>query len=184
MISTKRHFIFFSGILLILSIVTFERNALWYDWMELWGDSVKKSPHLIESHLYYGTGLKMAGYLDEAEKEYQIVASLDPQFAIAYYSLAMVYMGKGLLDEASEELNNAVKSKAQYAEKYDSGAILYLGPMLAPLYYEIAILYEEKGMLDKALQNYIAASEQDPSNHKLQLAVKNRIKIFADKYKR
>ena len=73
----------------------------------------------------YGIFLNEIGKHKEAELELKKAISLNPEYANAYYNLAVLYIGQGNLEEAELELKKTIKLKSNFAiAHYNLGFIL------------------------------------------------------------
>ena len=63
----------------------------------------------------YGIFLNEIGKHKEAELELKKAISLNPEYANAYYNLAVLYIGQGNLEKAELELKKTIKLKSDFA---------------------------------------------------------------------
>jgi len=77
---------------LVLSLLTYQRNLLYRDEVSLWSDTVMKSPAKARPHNNLGHAYAMQGDWEEAIKEFRIAARLDPDYALAQKNLRDAYL--------------------------------------------------------------------------------------------
>jgi hypothetical protein len=65
----------------VLAIVTYRRNALWSNPMDLWKEAVRRAPASWQSHWGYAEVLREIGQCDRARPEYDLVLRLNPDHA-------------------------------------------------------------------------------------------------------
>lgn len=117
--------VFFIIVIAALSIVSYARNRLWNDGLELWKDAVHKYPLNVRSHLNLGAAYASRGLYKEGIEELQYVISKDPYNNTAHSNLSFCYWKTGHTDIAIDELNIAIKLVPGYVEYYAHLAILY-----------------------------------------------------------
>lgn len=92
---------------LVLALVTFHRNADYYDLTALWRQVIDRYPH-ARAHYNYGLRLKDAGRRDDAIREYLIAA---PDLADAEYALGFELINDHRYDEAAARLRRFLQMK-------------------------------------------------------------------------
>jgi hypothetical protein len=78
--------------LLVLSVLTYQRNLLYHDEVSLWSDTVRKSPVKARPHNNLGHAYAMQGDWDRAIEEFRIASRLDPDYALANNNLRDAYL--------------------------------------------------------------------------------------------
>lgn len=78
-------------LLATLATATIRRNALYSDPVELWRDTVRKSPHKARPHANLGWSLYVAGELEAAITEYRIAVRLEPDDAVSREGLQLAW---------------------------------------------------------------------------------------------
>jgi hypothetical protein len=68
-----------SAAMLALAIVTYRRNALSANPVELWEESIRRAPNAWQAHWGYGELLREISRCDRARPEYEAVLRLNPQ---------------------------------------------------------------------------------------------------------
>ena len=77
---------------LMLCLLTFQRNVLYRDEVSLWSDTVRKSPHKARAHNNLGHAYAMQGNWDRAIEEFRTAAQLDPDYGLAQKNLRDAYL--------------------------------------------------------------------------------------------
>ncbi len=98
-----------TGAVLVLSLVTFERNGVWASSETLWRDAARKSPRLARLYVNLGVALQSDGRYDEALAEYEHALSVYPGLALVYSNISSIWLQKEDLDGAETLLNKAVE---------------------------------------------------------------------------
>jgi hypothetical protein len=78
---------FAAALLLCFASLTFLRNQIYADEINLWQDTVHKSPHKARVHNNLGHAYLLAQRFDEAHSEFSTALQLDPQLYQARYNL-------------------------------------------------------------------------------------------------
>ncbi len=130
------------GLTLIIcfSALTMTRNVDWQTELNLWSDSVRKSPRSSRSHHNFGLAYAKNNRLPEAIQEYTRVLDIKPS-ADTYINLAEVYKKLGFPDKAIRNFRNAMEldNKSSLA------------------HYNLGVLYYDTGDYDKAIDSYETA---------------------------
>lgn len=176
---THRFKIVMAAILLIFSILTYERNKVWGSDIVLWKDNIRKAPYDATS--YFGLGFAY-GWRGDLEKEmyyYRRAISLDPGYAKAYNNLGVAYEAKGDLYKAMENYRKAVEFNPNYAIGYYNlgsgyfalgdlkGAIesyrraVAIRPNYFEAYRDLAFVYARKGDVHGSIESFRKAREID-----------------------
>ena len=98
-----------SLIVLIFAFCTFGRNLLWSNSLAFVQDIVKKSPNKARPHNSLGFYYFRQKDYKEAEKEFLKALSLENNYFLAYYNLAMTYCETGRIPEARKMFRGLVR---------------------------------------------------------------------------
>jgi tetratricopeptide (TPR) repeat protein len=83
---------------------SFIRNAVYHDFLTLWGNITKTSPNKRRAHENYGQALSTVGRLDEALREFNTVLSLRDDGSVPlrdlYREIGVVYFRMGRIEDA------------------------------------------------------------------------------------
>jgi Tfp pilus assembly protein PilF len=142
------HMVAAFSVVLVLSAMTYARNALWQDPVRLWEDTVRKSPQKARVRYNMATLYEARGYPDLAESAYRAVLGLEPDHVMAHNNLGNVYANQARYEEAARELQSAIR----------------LDPN-APLSRDnLGYVYFQLGRIDEAIREYRAALALAPDS--------------------
>jgi tetratricopeptide (TPR) repeat protein len=135
-----------AGLLVLLSIATYSRAALWGDEMALWRDTVAKSPNKLRPRFQLAHLLYRLQQCPESVKEYEIAAKLGDRKADLLVDWGLALDCAGRKAEALERFRQAVATERTY------NSLAQLGMVLA-----------REGRLDEALFLLNDAIARDPN---------------------
>jgi protein O-mannosyl-transferase len=158
----------------LLSLVSFQRTALWKDAVTLWNDAVTVSPgkSLTWERLGEAYHFSRPPRPDEALKAYRQALELDPSNRFTLYNLGLLYTTLGDYDNAHAMLNRlltvspdhvmglaALGNLYRYREQYDEAEKVYgRAHALQPDAMEVVVSLGElaliRGQLDLARHYY------------------------------
>jgi tetratricopeptide (TPR) repeat protein len=172
---------------LILGLLTFSRNFVWKDSITLWGDTLRKVPSNIRAMMAMGNAhfkLSDMGTAERYYKEALRASSRDQRLHYlddSVYSLGMLYLFTGKLQEARDLIKKYEKSIESYRPKIlkgfymasnndiDEALVTYKevldkarGVDSVVLHTLMGDAYRKKGLWDKALEEYGEAILLDP----------------------
>ncbi|MBF0490406.1 MAG: tetratricopeptide repeat protein [Candidatus Omnitrophica bacterium] len=168
-------------ILLILGILTYQRNLVWKNESSLWEDIVAKSPNKSRPHNNLALSYDLKGDYVNALKEYQKAVELYPNDAQTYYNMGVVYGKMQNINQALVEYNKAIQVDPNYADAYCNRGTIYssfgkfsqaitdyskaivLTPKRAVLYINRGNSYNLNGNLERAIEDYNKVIELDPN---------------------
>jgi tetratricopeptide (TPR) repeat protein len=78
--------------LLVLSVLTYQRNLLYHDEVSLWSDTVRKSPLKARPHNNLGHAYALRDDWERAIEEFRIAVQLDPDYEFAKKNLRDAYL--------------------------------------------------------------------------------------------
>ncbi|UFS71039.1 tetratricopeptide repeat protein [Geomonas sp. RF6] len=169
-------------IVLLLAGSTFARNQVWRDEVTLTRDIAEKSPEKARVHANLAAALLKKGELDEALREAELSARLNPAKVEPHNILGMLYGRAGAYDRAIAELSTAVsidpkfpparenlgdayRGKGMYPQAIEHyQAALKLQPLSAELYNKRGTAYGEMGDMANAAASFAEALRLDPAN--------------------
>ena len=167
------------GIIITLSLFTFNRNKIWGDEFLFWSDVVKKSPNKARPHNDLGLAYFKKGNFDSALEHYNRAIDLDGAIEEAYNNRGVVYTKRRHDDLALVDFNKAISIRPRYADALNNRGVIYKRKgmfnralkdyaealrynMVYPdIFFNIAVIYEKKGRLDLAERNYNKALSLD-----------------------
>jgi Flp pilus assembly protein TadD len=154
------------------TVGTINRNSVWKDNLNLWSDTVKKSPDSAEAHYDLGIAHAFQGQLDRAIAEYQTALRLKPDYAEAHNNLGIAYAFQGQLDRAIAEYQTALRLKPDSEEAYNNLGFIYasqgqwdraiaeyqtalrLKPDYAVAHHNLGFAYASQGQWDRAIAEF------------------------------
>lgn len=143
-----------AGVLALLTIIAFSiltwtRNKLYADPVELWRDTVAKAPHHPRPHNALGYALLLRGNFAGAMEQFEDVLRIDPQNAGAYANMGEAYLRQRRYADAANAFASGLKISPT-----GLGARIYF-------YYGVALL--ESNQLDDAIEAFKQTISRDPS---------------------
>ena len=132
-------------LVIVLSILTVNRNFAWKDDLSLWSDAVAKSPMSARAHDNLGLAWIGVKKYDLAIDEFDKTLELNPKYYLAYYNAGVAYHLQGDLERAKIAYENSLKINPAYFRSY----------------YNVGIVYKSLGELDMAVSSYDKAISID-----------------------
>ncbi len=121
---------------LVLSVMTIQRNAVWASNVSLWSDAEAKAGQKPRPHFNLGQTYQLLGRFDEAIKEYEHAIRLKPDLHAAYANLGSMYLDRNDLGRAEQTLLRVVE----------------LAPALDEAFVNLGAVYIRMQQTDKAIQ--------------------------------
>lgn len=143
----KRMVVFPVIIVLLLSVSTHKRNAVWNSDIRMWEDAVKKSPQKARPRCNLGSLYGTHGKFAESIRESKAAIDLSPRLALAHANLGEAYWRTGRNKEAIQELTTAVS----------------INPSLAGTHFILGNVFRDENRFDDAAKEYRAVIMLDPS---------------------
>lgn len=122
----KFNLIFFTIIILVLSVSTYQRNKVWDNEISLWKDTATKFPEDTRAWENLGAAYMTKSMYTDAMKYLEKAIEINPQRASQWFNLAMCHKALGLTENAITELKIALELKPQYLKPGINLAILYI----------------------------------------------------------
>jgi len=136
-----------AAILIVFSILTYQRNRVWKDEIILWNDTIQKSPYKARPYLSRGWLYYTQGNLTQASADYDKAIELNPKYAEAYFVRGFAFYSRGNSAQAMSDYNKAID----------------IDPRFAKAYYNRALVYHNQGHLSQAMPDYNKAIDIDPN---------------------
>jgi len=178
--------VIFTGIIIILSSLTYQRCKVWKDSITLWNDVLKKYPYNPTAHNNRGRAYSSLGEYDKAIADYNQalstqVSSDDLRYALIYFNRGIAYFNKNEYDSALADYNQVLKLKPDFAAAYEERGLTYfskkeydkaladynksleIDPGYAQAYNDRGIFYFTRGDCNKALLDYNQAIKFNPN---------------------
>lgn len=127
-------------LILVLSILSWQRCQLWSDEFTLWDDFLRNHESAFAYNVR-GAGYAKRGENETAIRDYSSALKLDPNFAPAYINRASAYGEVGRYDQALRDFRQAIR----------------INPNFAGAYYNRGLVYKNMGKLDEAIADFTEA---------------------------
>lgn len=179
-ISLKIAMIILTLIVLIFSLMTFERNMIWKDDLSLWDEAVHQSPHKARPYTNRGSNYGQRGNFALAIADFNRAIDLDPRNLESYDNRGMMYFAQGNLIQAIEDFNKEIEINPHSASAYNNRGFIYytqgnfdqalldfnkaieIYPHYARPYNNRALIEYAQGRLSEALEDENRATSLDP----------------------
>lgn len=134
------------AILLVLGVMTWQRNALWNDPIAFYADNLRVAPHNERVMFNLGEAYRGIGQFEEAERLLAMSIERNPRVDLSYMALKEIYTVKNRTEDMIDMLHYAVEHL----------------PDNAKLYNDLAFAYAKKGEIDTAISFLKQAIAIDP----------------------
>ena len=168
-------------VLVVEGWFTYERNLLWSNGIEIWRDSVSKSPKKVRPRFQLAFAYYQAGSCNEAVDEFGKTAQLDKpdysllvDWALAYDCAGNPGVAVTKLNEAARlepsahvysQIGMAYAKQEKYAEALDAlNRAATLDPNFQVTYQYRGDIYKLRGDRDRAAEEYRHVLAIDPEN--------------------
>lgn len=126
-----------------LAFASHHRNAIWFDSLSIWQDSLEYSPHKFRPNFLLGSEYLNRGQLDLAEGYFNKALHVEPSNKAIHNNLAVIFLHRKDWKSAHFHLQAALQLDPHYFDAQLNIAYLY----------QLAKKYDEaEGMLIKALE--------------------------------
>ena len=136
------------GLLLVLSLLTWQQSRIYSDKETLWQDTLARNPASFMANNNLGLLLYNHGEIDEAIKHYRQAITTDSDDAEAHCNLGNALMQKGDVNEAINQLQLALVSR----------------PIFPKVEANLGNALVQKGQVEEAIAHYQAAINLEPTN--------------------
>jgi len=173
-------------VIVLLGVLTFNRNSVWATEYTLWTDVVRKSPESARSHANYGNALLGRKDYEAAVGELNRSLDIDPFYDHSYNvfaNLGICYFELGMTEDAITAFERAITVNPGYMEGYANlGAVYYklgryneavdvlykatrLDPGYSQSHYNLAQSYNRLGRKSEALTEMEQALSFSPKDY-------------------
>jgi len=165
-----------AGITLFFMIITFQRNKVWQNSINLFTDLVKKYPNQSHAHFVLAKNLVDVPDLNAALTSINKAIELDPKVAESYFYRGNIYYAQQNYEAALNDYLKAVELNPNYSEAYYNIGVTYnttnkFQESIEPLTKAISIVPNEYMYQTRASSFF--------NLHKLQEAVDDYTKAIA-----
>jgi protein O-mannosyl-transferase len=180
----------------LLGVLTFQRNTVYRSGFTIWQDTVAKAPHNHRAHNNLGKEYIGLGRSEEAIRQYKRSLEIEPKSAEAHSNLSMALIGIGQIDEAIVHGRRALDIRPVYADanvnlglalscskRFDEAIVHYkkaleINPYHPQAHNNLGTQYLRIGEIDQAIAHYQKALENKPD---FPMALKNLGGVLADR---
>jgi tetratricopeptide (TPR) repeat protein len=169
------------GIALFFIVITFQRNMVWENSINLFTDLVKKYPNQAHAHFILGKNLIDVPDANGALTSINKAIELDPKMSESYFYRGNIYYGQQNYPAALNDYLKAVELNPKYSEAYYNIGVTYsttnqFQESIEPLTKAISIMpneymYQARGSsffnlrrLQEAADDYAKAIAINPKN--------------------
>ena len=133
-------------VLVVEGAATYQRNIVWVTPINMWSDTVSKSPHKLRPRFQLAMAYFQAGHYPEALENFEKAAQLEPPNFDLLLDWALAYDGVGKPAEAISKLREAAALEKN-----------------AHVYSQIGMEYGKMGQYPQALDALATAIQIDPT---------------------
>ncbi len=169
------------SLILLNSVLTFQRNKIWKDEITLWNDAISKSPEKPRPYVVRGFVNYNLGQMDNAISDFSKAIALNPKYKDAYNNRSIAYCQRNQFDKAIGDYTKAIDLDPRYTAAYYNRGIAYenlkqwdkalidftkaiaLNPRYAEAYCNRGVANRNLGNIEKAISDYSKAIEFNPT---------------------
>jgi Flp pilus assembly protein TadD len=126
------------ALVLVLAILTIQRNRDYNSEVTIWQDTVEKRPNNPRAHYNLGAALLQTGKLQNATGHLEQALRIKPDYAGAHNDLGLALVQLGRPQEAIGHYEQAVRLKPDFAEAH----------------YNWGVALEQAGRVQEAIGHY------------------------------
>ena len=113
-------------LLIILSVLTLQRNYVWNDKITLWTDVINKSPRKFRGYYNLGNAYRENNMFDDAIRNYEMAIELNPLYHRSYDGLSYIYSQKRMYDIAKEYSIKSLNINARNSDALNRLGYIYI----------------------------------------------------------
>jgi len=178
---TWLHAPLYSGLLLILAVLSWRQSWIYQNLGTLWQDTLAKNSDCWMAHDNLGKFLTSLGKMDEAAAQFQSSLAINPNDDTALIDLGVVYQKTGRVDDAIIQfqkalaidprlvqaignLGNTLMQEGRMPEAFAQfQKALAVDPANANAHNDLGGFLSQTGQFDEAISQYEKALELDPN---------------------
>jgi tetratricopeptide (TPR) repeat protein len=134
------------ALVLVLTILTIQRNQDYRSELTIWGDTVAKRPNNPRAQNNLGLAVWQTGKVQEAIGHYEQAIRIRPDYADAHYNLGNALLQAGRLQDAISHYEQAVRIRPDYADAH----------------YNLGVALKDQGKAPEAMAHYEQALRINP----------------------
>lgn len=181
------------GIILIFSVLTFQRNWLWGHPIRFHQENVQRAPGKPRPHVSLGLLYWQQGRYALARESFHQAMEVDPDYAKAYLGMGALYQTLGDFSRALRSYRDVIRLDPLNDEAYNNSGIIWAVQQnldKAVTYFNAALArnphnvnaynnrgraFESMGQYERAVNDYTQAIALDPGNITMYL---NRARVY------
>lgn len=167
-------------LIVVYSLLTFQRNSLWANPIAFNEDNLRKAPHNERIYLNLSRLYMEAKRYQEAEKLLKVGLSINPRDGKLYDNLGTLYDLRGEQERAIGVFKQGITAEPGYEKLYLNLAIVYefrseylqaqgllqkavsINPKYSAAFYNLGVVYYKMGNKGRALESFRAALVHAP----------------------
>ncbi len=168
-------------IILIFTVLSFNRTKIWENDFTLWNDVIEKYPNNIyKSYANRGIAFTSLEQWDNAITDFTRVIEMDSKYGWGYVDRGVAYQHTGQWDKSIDDFSKAIEINTLDFDAYAGRALSYgvlgqynkaitdfsralqINPKYSKGYSNRGLTYANLGYFDKAIADYSKAIELDP----------------------
>jgi protein O-mannosyl-transferase len=167
-------------LLIVLFVLTWNRQAAYVDAQTLWNDTIAKNPSSWMAYDNLGHIFVLHGDVDDAIQQYQHALDIAPQEAETHLAMAAGLYAKGKIDEAMDMYSQTLSIDPSYAAAHyarglifenrgqladaekEYRAVIAIRDDYAPAHFKLGVFARAAGRLDEAKSEFEKAILNDP----------------------
>jgi Tfp pilus assembly protein PilF len=116
----------FYALIMIMGIMTMDRNHIWQNDISLWSDAVLKSPNSERPHNNLGLAYMTIDRPDLALNEFQTSLAINPKDSNAMNNIGIIWGVAGNFEKAKEAFTDSIKMKSYNPDALNNLGALYI----------------------------------------------------------
>jgi protein O-mannosyl-transferase len=177
----RRRRMFAPVLLLVWTVLVWQRNRDWSSEETIWLDAAHKGPAMPRVHVNLGKGYLESGRYEEAIAASRRGLALDPNIALAHYNIGTAYLNQDRFEEsiasfeaalelqpammeALNNLGNAYQHQQRYERSIETFQRALADNDWSQLHHNLGAAFLAAGQADSAAVHFQKAHEADPGD--------------------